>query len=86
MSRYFIDVYEKLMDDPSLVTRQEALSIENDENRFNSVIVHDLLYKSRKDKNYSFNIRSFLLEKKKKIKMMIRQIKKKKSISNEEKT
>ena len=45
--QHFVDVYEKLITDPSLVVRQESLSLDDKAVRFHAVILPDLVYTSR---------------------------------------
>ena len=45
--RHFVDVYEKLMEDPSQITRQDSLRIDDKVTYFQAVTLPDLVYSSR---------------------------------------
>ena len=45
--RHFVDVYEKLMEDPSQITRQDSLCIDDKVTYFQVVTLPDLVYYSR---------------------------------------
>ena len=45
--QHFVDVYEKLLIDPTLIVRQESLSLDNRVTKFHATILPDLTYESR---------------------------------------
>ncbi len=50
---HFIDIYSKIVEDPSLVRRQESLRIETDHEKYFSIILPDLIYDSRAKRYYA---------------------------------
>ena len=48
---HFVDVYNKLVEDPSLIKRQRTLKIENNYEKYYSITLPDLIYEARA-KNY----------------------------------
>ncbi|MFC2023760.1 glycosyltransferase [Chloroflexota bacterium] len=45
--RHFVDVYEKLLTDPCLVTRQESLRLDDSAVRFHALTLPDLVHRAR---------------------------------------
>jgi len=50
---HFLDIYNKLVEDPDLVKRQKALKIESDYEQFFSFTMPDLIYQARAKKYYN---------------------------------
>jgi hypothetical protein len=48
MIKHFVDVYDKLMEDPSLICRQQSLRLDDVSTKFFAVTLPDLVYTSRR--------------------------------------
>ena len=59
---HFVEMYNNLIINPTLVSRQPDLEIGYGKKYFDAIKIHDLLYSARKERNYTFNLKSFTFE------------------------
>lgn len=76
LSSQFVTMYEKLVDNPELLTKQKDLAISSPVDTFFQVTVNDLIYESRRKRKYYTNLRTRVAVEVYKFRKLRRRIKK----------